>query len=225
MRNELIPPLLGYYTMAGGEAAATPWYLAGGVSAADCVAAYQPKGAADYAASKVNLANPGTYNADDEDTHAPSFASGTGWTGGDGKYLLTGLVPSTALTTGMTIIARYSDAPAEGVAGILTTIPFEFKTLGFLVENGYMLYLSGDEPVVSELVTSGVCCLAGQKAYIDGVYIDDVSKSYLPGSEMQILRAPGDNLYFLGSVQAVAAYNADLTADQVAAISTAMAAL
>ncbi len=40
-----------------------PWWLAGGIPAENCIAAYQPKGAASYAASKVNLANPGTYDA------------------------------------------------------------------------------------------------------------------------------------------------------------------
>jgi len=39
-----------------------PWWLSGGIAAANCVAAYQPKGAASLEASYVNLANPGTYN-------------------------------------------------------------------------------------------------------------------------------------------------------------------
>ncbi len=42
-------------------AASTWWDNNGAISG--CVAAYQPKGAADLAASYVNLANSGTYNA------------------------------------------------------------------------------------------------------------------------------------------------------------------
>lgn len=41
----------------GGGAPPIPWYLAGG--APTPVGAYQAKGAASYAASLVNLANPG----------------------------------------------------------------------------------------------------------------------------------------------------------------------
>lgn len=70
------------------------WWLAGGVDPADCVAAYQPKGAADLAASYVNLANPGTYNASvPTGKDAPSFAAGIGWThDGATQVLTTGLI-------------------------------------------------------------------------------------------------------------------------------------
>ena len=67
MRKTLKPPLLGYYTMAGGAAVATPWYLAGGVSAANCVAAYLAKGAASYAASKANLTGDTDYDLTEND--------------------------------------------------------------------------------------------------------------------------------------------------------------
>src|SRR4030042_266315 len=63
------------------------WWLAGGISAANCLAAYQPKGAASYAASKVNLANPGTYDAVDG-VAFPTWAAATGWTfNGVAQYL------------------------------------------------------------------------------------------------------------------------------------------
>ena len=39
------------------------WWLAGGIHPSQVVAAYQPKGAASLAASYVNLANPGTNDA------------------------------------------------------------------------------------------------------------------------------------------------------------------
>jgi len=53
------------------------WDLNGTIKS--CVAAYQPVGAADYAASKVNLLNPGTYNLSDGVAY-PDWASATGWT-------------------------------------------------------------------------------------------------------------------------------------------------
>ena len=45
-------------------AAAVPWYLASGVPAANCIAAYAAKGAAGLAASYDNLAAPGNGLAD-----------------------------------------------------------------------------------------------------------------------------------------------------------------
>ena len=69
-------------------------FLGGGakwwqVPGATCVAAYQPKGAADLAASYVNLANPGTYNA--APGVAPTLAAG-GWSfNGSTQYLLSPL--------------------------------------------------------------------------------------------------------------------------------------
>lgn len=60
------------YAQPGGGAA--PWWMAAGVTP---IVAYQAKGAASYAASKVNLAQPGTYNA--TEYVAPSWDAATGW--------------------------------------------------------------------------------------------------------------------------------------------------
>jgi hypothetical protein len=48
---------------SGKGATVTPWYLSTGIAAADIAAIYQPIGAASYAASKVNLAHPGTFQS------------------------------------------------------------------------------------------------------------------------------------------------------------------
>jgi hypothetical protein len=56
-----------------------PWYLRGGIPKANCLAAYQPKNASSYAASKMNIANPGTNDLSDGAAF-PTWASATGWT-------------------------------------------------------------------------------------------------------------------------------------------------
>ena len=87
-RRGMITPLA-----RGIQRADTSWWLAGGISAENCVAAYQAKGAADYAASLVNLANPGTYNA--ANGNSPTFNTAIGWTfDGVNDYLVTGIVPA-----------------------------------------------------------------------------------------------------------------------------------
>ena len=64
------------YVLGRGAGAAAQWWLSGGVSAANCVAAYQPIGATSLAASYTNLANPGTYTA--APGVAPTFDAATG---------------------------------------------------------------------------------------------------------------------------------------------------
>ena len=91
-------------------AAAVPWWLTGGISAANCIAAYQPKGAADYAASKVNLAKPGTYDAADG-TAYPTWSAAAGWIAATTGYLTTGITVST--NTSWSFIARYAGATSD----------------------------------------------------------------------------------------------------------------
>lgn len=64
------------------------WNLDGTIST--CVAAYQAIGAASYAASLVNLFNPGTYDLTTASGKDPSWNVSTGWTGnGTDQYLNT----------------------------------------------------------------------------------------------------------------------------------------
>ena len=58
--------------------AATPDWWDPNTEGLSVVAAWKAKGAASYAASKTNLANPETYDLVDE--AAPAWAADTGWT-------------------------------------------------------------------------------------------------------------------------------------------------
>lgn len=90
------------YSAAITDANVQWWNLA-----PNCVAAYQPKGANDYQASKVNLANPGVNNA--IEGNAPSFDSALGWKfNGSSNYLL--LAGNSPIT----------DSPLSMVAKVVT---------------------------------------------------------------------------------------------------------
>jgi hypothetical protein len=80
------------------------WDLDGTITS--CIAAYQPKGAASYAASKVNLANPGTYDL--TNGNDPSWSASTGWTfdGVDDHLYETTYKPT---DTSFTIIVRLNN--------------------------------------------------------------------------------------------------------------------
>lgn len=113
-------------------AAADNWWETGG--AFDCVGAYKGVGAGSYAASKVNLTNPGTYNL--TSTLDPSWDA-TGWNfAGASSLLQTGIVPNTvkpytANYLPWTVVARFSDLNtastrhtlvAAGSSGVVPTM-------------------------------------------------------------------------------------------------------
>lgn len=213
-----------------GGVAATPWYLKGGVALADCVAAYQPKGATSLAASYINLANPGTNNA--AAGEAPSFDAATGWTfNGSSQWLAT----SINAAAGQTIIVRFSDV-ANNAAADAGTLFGAFHSAGRLfvgvarTANNYAQYGYGNTAGVSVApgLTSGVLALNSAAGYRNGAAEYTPTGTFTTASPVYIgvIRISGTSYSLLnGKIQAAALYNTILTAPQVAAITTAMAAL
>lgn len=217
---------------ASAKAAATPWYLTGGIAAANCVAAYQPKGAADYAASKVNLANPGTYNAADG-TAFPTWDSTNGWifngTNTTGPYLLTGVINA----NGWSMILRFSNGPTLSYScqpvGSLTTYSTRFSFSTYYADNK-LYYHSGGIAGISTGITSGVIAIAGQSGYRNGTADTNSIPAWSGTNTNQIAIGGMMNAGLVtnkitANIQALAIYNTTLTAPQVAALSAAMAAL
>lgn len=203
---------------------ASKWWLAGGVASANCVAAYQAKGAASYAASKVNLANPGTYNAVDG-TAYPTLGA-DGWVFGGSQYLTSGIVPG----SGWSMIVRFSGASgsaAHSAVGILSASPTARFYIRPRNNNTAHVYGYGDAPnVVTGALIEGVMALAGASSYLDGVY-DGLCGSWLVPSNGIVIGADGQAMTYpyIGSIAAISIYNTTLTATRVAAITAAMQAL
>lgn len=202
----------------------TPWWLAGGVSAANCVAAYAPKGAASYAASKTNLANPGTYDA--TEGVAPTWATGTGWTfNGTTQYLKTGVVPA----SGWSAIISFSSATSYVFGEISNSASFAIHPQR---AGGLTWYWSGSSPLqVAPNVATAVLAIAGNKAYRNGtVETGDIpawtgtttTDIYIAGYHDSALGSQGRTS---GNIPAFAVYNTTLSAAQIAALTTAMNAL
>lgn len=216
---------------ASAKAAVVPWYLAGGVASANCIAAYQPKGAADYAASKINLANPGTYDATD-DTVYPDWDAVNGWKyRADNNNLQTGITPGNQTWT---IIARYAGfnaAKAEAPFGTLNSGASLGMTHRPTATTALAGWASGQYSVAATSSIAGVIAIAGVDVYWNGTYKASASPvagtfSY-PLSLCAIYYAGNKAYWFIKSmtVQAISIYNALLTAPQIAAISTRAAAL
>jgi hypothetical protein len=204
-------------------AAASSWWLAGGIAAANCIAAYQAKGVADLAASKVNLANPGTYNA-----YAgvdPSWNATDGWVGNGSGYLKTGITTAVGIT--WSVIVRFSNSGAYGDSmfwGSMTS----GKRWAANINMGTFVrcYIGNMDDIAGAQMTSGVYAFASDDLYKNGSYF---------GTTGNGINATADEIYLLGynnagtpstvtgtKLQAIAFYNTVISAEQVAALTTAM---
>lgn len=206
-----------------------PWYLVGGISASNCVAAYRAKGAPDLATSYVNLANPGTNNA--APGVAPTFAAATGWTfNGTTQYLDTGITP--IATTSM--LVRFSGATLSGNRVIIGVWHTTTRRLYMDINNGSTTrgYVRGTNSRTSAgaAATSGVIGIAGVNTYWNGaVDTAAIADSFLAisgttyiGALNDIATAGGPNYFTAANVQAVAVYSVVLSAAQMAAVTAEM---
>ncbi len=207
-------------------AVAGDWWLAGGINVANCVAAYLAKGSADYATSKVNLANPGTYNATDGDQY-PTWEAATGWTFSLGKYLNTGIAP----TNGWSLVVRLDADDLSGVPMMVqggTGKEFGFSTCFY--NNTYLWYGASGELSSTKTITDCVAAIAGGSFYINSSPVI-ANVSWSAGDNTVPIRIGGIfngvsfNEPFSGKIYAVAFYNTSISSAQVAALTTAMNAL
>jgi hypothetical protein len=198
------------------------WWEAGG--ATGCIAAYQAKGAASYAASKINLANPGTYDL--TEGSAPSWATGTGWTfDGTTQYLKTGMMWGG--TEAWTVLVQFSNAAANS-SGMLTHV-WDSNHWGLNpTEVNFCTWYRGGIYASGPAQTNANLGFAAGALYINGTNYSNIGTGTAPNYEIFV--AAGSfrgNVYrwFSGNIQAAAYYSNTLTAAQVLAVSTAMAAL
>ena len=201
----------------------TPWWLGVGIGAANCIAAYQPKGAASLAASYTNLANPGTYNA--APGVAPDFDP-AGWVFTGTQWLTTGINPNGTKKL-YSIFIRVSNigdtASPQALLGSYDTN--QNSLLIFFAVNKYHFYSSGGI-VSTEAVAGGVIGISGANGYVNGTSVCTIPNgANLVSGVITIASTNGTRILESGKVQAVAIYNTPLTAPQVAALSAVMAAL
>lgn len=200
-----------------------PWYLAGGIAVASCVAAYKAKGAASQVASYVNLTGNATYNL--TTGGSPDWDAVNGWKidSVDGtKYLDSHYVP----TAGNSLIIRFSNATTDDNKSIIGEDTSDAYFAIWISHSSQVLYCNGGLVHAGVAATSGVLAVAGQQGYRDGVADGDPIAAWSAINSKSILIGTAAGGYIAHAyTQAVALYNTVLTAPQVAAVSTAMAAL
>lgn len=204
------------------------WWTAGGASG--IVAAYEPIGAPDLASSYVNRANPGTYDA--APGVAPTFDTATGWTfNGSTQYLTTGVVPG----SGWTWIIRVAAIGSASNGFIFGTSNGSWPSarMGLWGSGGASAVLdrweNGGAATSSASFTAGVAA-ATTVGYLDGSVHTGSLNAWSGTTPQPIFIGARNSVgspasYKPGQVAAFAIYSSTLTADQVAAVSTAMAAL
>lgn len=197
-------------------AASAGWWE---VSGKTCLAAYQPKGAASYAASKVNLANPGTYDCTEGD--APSWASATGWTFSGSNILSTGI---TVASTDWTIAVHMNvTGQGGGSAGRAWVAGSCFLIPAYMSVRWYR-WTDSQQPAGN---MSGIsnAIVAGADAYYQGVHDADFASSGAIAALLYLGNRTEQDRALGGSILSVATYSDTLTPDESAALVTAMAAL
>jgi len=216
---------------SSGAAAAIPWYLSGNVAIANCVAAYQPKGAASLAASYSNLANPGTYNA--APGVAPTFDASTGWTfNGSTQYLTTGITTSPQHAD-WSMIVRFSNQSGSYQIALGSYAPATGARFEIWPEyGGIIAYYSYNYITKSPNLTSGVLAISGTHGFRNGTNEATIASGGDPSNKYPALflgagnNGSGSPEYkFNGKIQAAAIYNTILSDAQVSAVTTAMNAL
>ena len=207
-------------------AAASNWWAVPGKM---CVAAYQPKGAADYATSKVNLANPGTYNAADG-ALAPDWGTAIGWDFSNGNSSLnTGF----GLTTqDLSVFVRFSDVTSGDAKSLFGgqlgggyqnfSIEPKFYTYGVNYNNSSTVYQN--HPTAAML--SGIAGISGLKCWRNSVHVKTLASGTTASTrDIHIGNKNGSSAYISAYIQAIVFYNTTITDEQVSALYTAMNAL
>lgn len=201
-----------------------PWWV---VPGATIVAAYQPKGVADLAASYINLANPGTNNA------APGVAPTlvpAGWGfNGTTQYLTTGIVPVRQVYT---IIYRYdgTQVASTGVAfGALSSATAELGVYPRYTDGQSYFVSGGSSGTAAAYAAATNIAVAGTYAYRDGAQVGGamaagagtITNALVIGA----MNSGIINRFLPVTIVAFAIYSTTLSGADVAALTARMAAL
>lgn len=212
------------------QAAAGGWWDLDG-TITSCVAAYQAKGAASLAIAKVNLANPGTYDA-------TAVNGNVGWSvdngfesSKDNNYKLnTGVTVNSANWTFIIRFSNYVNSKYnENLCGYWNNSKitgFRFRTSKGVGNFANYTYDTYNVVVDTDgSLTSGVVGAAGSTAYLNGSSVGTITQNESQDGVFYICgRNYAENSLTVNTI-AFAIYNSVLTSTQMGLLTTAMAAL
>jgi hypothetical protein len=210
---------------AASKVAVIPWWLSGGIAAANCIAAYQPKGAASLAASYDNLTGNATYDA--ALGVAPTWDVVSGWKfDGATQYLRTGVVPENDQT--WSAVGSVSELSTWYILGAYNS--GTAAEISLFRSGTYLWACNGGALRSATISGTGVYAFVGNKVFINGLAQVGVIPASGGALALQFYIGVGNwdgvAMYFSHvHIKALAIFDCVLTPAQVLAISTAMAAL
>jgi len=204
---------------AGGG---TWWDLNGTITS--CVAAYQPKGAASYAASLVDLS--GNSNDLTKNTDDPSWDSATGWSFTSKSDNL--VTPTISMRT--VIVLNRVDTIGS-LDGLMNKADFDGENIRVEYSTGTpsSWYIPGNYGDFSSEVSSPAGFVNGENSLtiITGNVWNTITSIRRAAINLSVWFGGGKVTarLWLGNIGAIAIYNAVLTQSQVQSLTTAMKAL
>lgn len=216
----------------GKPSGAVSWWLAGGVLPSNCIAAYQPIGAASYAASKANLNNPGVLDA--QDATIPAWDTGRGWIFDGYTQALYIMWPPKQENCIIARIKHYGGSGSGITQHIVGAQVDAVNKLHYIRVStspnrvGYSnsLDFNYTAPSLSDVTLS----FSAKRCFYNGSYVGTVTygltDNYTDRIGIGMLRRNGAYYWgFNGDILAIAFYNPHLSDAQVAAVTAAMQAL
>ena len=208
-----------------GAAAANWWDPTGAGLCIWC--AYQPKGAASFAASLLDLSGNGNNASDPGGANTPGWDAVTGWAFNN-DYLMTTFVPQNDQSQSMMV--QYTGVANNGyLAGSNSGGNIEFNVwpvTGFATMN----MSNGNSGGAAPGMAAGNITVAGNRGYRNGADEGYAIGAY--GGATTNATSIGARYWgggvsdrIVANIQAFAIYSCTLTAPQVAAVAAAMAAL
>lgn len=209
-----------------------PWWLAGGIPAANCIAAYQATGASSLLESFTNLASPGLYDL--TCPSSPIWSVNTGWKFNGTNYLIANF----RITPGYwTLIARYNDATGLAAhsymcgTGYITNSELTLMPCYYADKSCYTHgtnYVFGPSIKPNDYGTRAVTIVGG---YRNGEL--SAPKNFTPVTQTSYYFCIGALLSndttkgvdYVGNINCVAVYNTTLTPQQIYATHQSMNAL
>lgn len=214
-------PFIRHYAPRSAAAAPGWWVVAGKT----CVAAYQPKGAANIAGSYTNLATPGTYDA--INSGGATWDAVNGWTGnGAGQYLTTGITPG----YGWSMLVKFTNGPDTGNHMLCGSESGPFYIASCWGGTVVLFCADTQAPIATSGVLGISVAATGNPVnlYRDGLFDKAAPKGAVPAFPVYLLAYNGNGLpafYTTASIQAWAIYSDILAAGEHATQAAAMAAL
>jgi len=213
---------------AGSVAAANPWWDPTGAGL--CIwSAYQPKGAANFAASLVDLSLNGNNAGDPGGAATPGWGAATGWTfDGIAQYLTTTFVPQNDQS--QSVLIQYTNLTYVEQRNVFGMTDGANRAFSIETRSLKFRYWNGDDQYGSAIPVAGNVGIAGNVGYLDGVADTGAIPAWAGAATFPSFigcfnQGGAAQRYITAYIQALAIYDCTLTAPQVAAVANAMAAL